>query len=386
MWDQFIADAGLYTPDYVDEVQSAVNLVRNNYAMPDEHDIVASMDEKFKWSKEFIEHWKDDYLGDYPDYPMFLRRIITEGGLYSRADNAVCLTHYSNTYWGDYNTVILDGTALTDPDYRDDRFLFWNVPHLRPYHNLTIHICMEQNLSKTYYRNNDGFIAKFCKDIDDIADDGKTYVVAYKGYEDQFNSLLKDNNNVKLEHWGNTKGRNDMRDCKKIVCAGLLHKGETYYHSKDIAVQGVRSDERSFQCNTMGRVRRFNDLNTESTKIYEFITELIQDIFRTGLRNHYSDEPIDVYLSLRDINLITLLQEFFTGCVIDREWKPSAFHGDREAFRQFAVEHEEEYNTNAKLVKAFVEEGNTVGTEDISDVLDISKDSAGLMLRRINKK
>ena len=206
------------------------------------------------------------------------------------------LTHYNNTYWGDYNTVIFDGTAMTDPDYRDDRFVFCDVPHLRPYNNLTINVCMEQNLSKTFYQKHPDFVGMFCEDIIDVSDTGMTYVVAYKGYEAEFESYLQNGNDVKLEHWGNTKGRNDIISCKNIVCAGLLHKGETYYHSKDIAVHGTREAERSFNCVTTGKVRRFVDLNTESTKVYDFLTELIQDIFRTGLRNHYDDDEINVYL------------------------------------------------------------------------------------------
>jgi len=383
MWDEFIADVLQFTPDYANEVQKAVRLVRNNYAKADEYDIVPPVDEGFKWSKEFIEEWRDHYLGDHPEYPELLRRVITEGGLYSREANAVCLTHYSNTYWGDYNAVILDGTAMTDPDYRNDRFLFWDVPHLRPYHNLTIHVCMEQNLSKTYYKEHEEFIGQFCNDIKEIAKQGKTYLVAYKGYESEFEQRLRGNEEIRLEHWGNTKGRNDLKDCQNIVCAGLLHKGETYYHSKDIALYGVRDDERSFSSNTIGRVRRFTDLNTESTKVYEFITELIQDIFRTGLRNHYSDEEIHVYLCTRDPNLINLLQDFFTGCIVDRDWKPKALLGDREAFREFVKDYAGEYGTNAKLVKAFLAEGNDLITEDVAEVLQTNKHEAARMLRRI---
>ena len=383
MWDQLISDVKEFTPDHLDEVEKAVNIVRNYYSMPDEYDVIDAIDDEFRWSKDFINSWKDNYLGDYPDYPTLLRRIITEGGLFSRQDNIVSLTHYNNIYWADYNAVIFDGTAMTDPDYRDDRFIFWDLPHLRPYYNLKINVCMEQNLSKTYYQKHSDFIKKFCKDIIDIADGGITYVVSYKGYEAEFEKYLK-NNNVKLEHWGNTKGRNDIVSCKNIICAGLLHKGEKFYHSKDIALHGPREGRRSFGCVTNDKVRRFVDLDTESTKVFDFLTELIQDIFRTGLRNHYDDNEINVYLCTRDVNLINLLEASFPGCIVNIDWKPDALLHSREKFRRFVDENIDKFNTNAKLVRAYVDEGNSVTTDDISEVLEISIDDAGKILRRIN--
>jgi len=244
---------------------------------------------------------------------------------------------------------------------------------------------MEQNLSKTFYAKHPDFVKEFCNDISVIADSGMTYLVSYKGYEKEFQTYLGDIENIRLEHWGNTKGRNDLKDCKNIVCAGLLHKGESYYHSKDISIQGARADERSFNCVTTGKVRRFVDVQTEATKVYDFLTELIQDIFRTGLRNHYSKEDINVYLCFRDANLINLLEGFFLGCTINRDWKPKALLNNREIFREFCEENGDEYNTKAKLVRAFIATGKELITEDLCEVLDVSKNDAAQMLKRITK-
>jgi len=385
MWDRLLTEVQEFTPEHTEEVGKAIEKVRNSYAHIDEYQVVSPADEKFKWSKDFFEDWKDNYLGDHPEYPIFLSRIIAEGGLYSKQDNSISLTHYSNTYWGDYNTVILDGTAMTDPDYRDDKFIFWDIPHLRPYNNLKINICMEQNLSKTFYAKHPDFVKEFCNDISGIAESGMTYLVSYKGYEKEFQDNLGELENIRLEHWGNTKGRNDLMDCKNIVCAGLLHKGESYYHSKDISIQGARADDRSFNCVTTGKVRRFVDVQTEATKVYDFLTELIQDIFRTGLRNHYSQEEINVYLCFRDANLINLLEGFFLGCTINRDWKPKALLNNREIFREFCDEHGDEYNTKAKLVKAFIATGRELNTEDLCEVLEINKRESARIIRRINK-
>jgi len=383
MWNKLLTEVQEFTPDHTEEVEKAIEKVRGSYAHVDEYEVVPSAEEKFKWSKDFIDDWKDNYLGDYPEYPIFLSRIIAEGGLYSKQDNSISLTHYSNTYWGDYNTIVLDGTAMTDPDYRYDKFIFWDIPHLRLYNNLKINICMEQNLSKTFYGKHPNFVKEFCNDISGIAESGMTYLVSYKGYEKEFQACLGDVENIRLEHWGNTKGRNDLKDCKNIVCAGLLHKGESYYHSKDISIHGGRADDRSFNCVTTGKVRRFVDVQTEATKVYDFLTELIQDIFRTGLRNHYCADEINVYLCFRDVNLINLLEEFFYGCTINRDWKPKALLNNRELFREFKDENEERYNTKAKLVKAFIATGKNLTTEDLCEVLDVSKNDAAQMLRRI---
>ena len=129
------------------------------------------------------------------------------------------------------------------------------------------------------------------------------------------------------------------------------------------------------------------DVQTEATKVYDFLTELIQDIFRTGLRNHYNADEINVYLCFRDANLINLLEDFFLGCTINRDWKPGALLNNRELFREFKDENGDEYNTKAKLVKAFLDSGSgkDLTTEDLCEVLNISKDNAGKIFRRISK-
>ena len=91
-----------------------------------------------------------------------------------------------------------------------------------------------------------------------------------------------------------------------------------------------------------------------------------------------------MYTCTRDANLINLLEQFFTGCKINRDWKPKALLESRESFREFASESGDRYNTNAKLVRAFIADGNSLTTDDISEVLGVDKHYAAKMLNRIN--
>ncbi|MBT3824834.1 MAG: hypothetical protein HOD43_05115 [Candidatus Marinimicrobia bacterium] len=372
-----LADVKKYTPGFYREVLRGVNLIRDHYSSPDDYQHIDSTSNGFYWSSDFTFTWMADYLGDFPEYPELVAKIIREGGLYHGTDHSITTTHYSNTYWQDFSTFIYDGTADLDPDYKDDKFYFADIPHLRPYENLTINVCMEQNLSKTFYQEHTGFVRDFCEDIKEIAVTGNTYVVAYKDYESEYEQHLKNVQNISIEHYGATKGANHLMENVNIVCTGILNKGEPYYLSKTIAITG---DVDSFQSDTTDRVRRFSDVSAESIKIFDMVTDLVQEIFRTHLRDHSSDVNVNVYLCTRDANIVHNLKETFQGCTISRSWMPTALLGSRELFSKFNAEHGSEYKTKTKLVKAFLDRGHELTTDDLVDVLGINQHNAARYL------
>ncbi|MBT4360169.1 MAG: hypothetical protein HOD11_04290 [Candidatus Marinimicrobia bacterium] len=372
-----LADVQKYTPKFYPEVLSGVNLIRDHYSSPDDYQHINSTSEGFYWTSDFTFTWMADYLGDFPEYPELVAKIIREGGLYHGTDHSITTTHYSNTYWQDFSTFIYDGTADLDPEYRDDSFYFADIPHLRPYENLTINVCMDQNLSKTYYQEHTGFVRDFCEDIKEIAVTENTYVVAYKDYETEYEQHLKNVQNISIEHYGATKGANHLMENVNIVCTGILNKGEPYYLSKTIAITG---DVDSFQSDTSDRVRRFSDVSAESIKIFDMVTDLVQEIFRTHLRDHSSDVNVNVYLCTRDANIVHNLKETFKGCTISREWMPTALLGSRELFSKFVTEHGSEYKTKTKLVRTFLEQGHDLTADDLVDVLDIDQHNAARYL------
>ena len=63
-WDQLISDTAEFVPAYYNEVNTAVNKVRNIYSYSDDHRTVGVIDANFKWSTNFTENWKSHYLGD----------------------------------------------------------------------------------------------------------------------------------------------------------------------------------------------------------------------------------------------------------------------------------------------------------------------------------
>ena len=106
------------------------------------------------------------------------------------------------------------------------------------------------------------------------------------------------------------------------------------------------------------RIRRFNEESVEAVKLFETVTELIQEIFRTQLRNHSSKEDIHVYLSTRDTMIINLLKDYFVGCDVSRDWLLEAIVGNRERFMKFVEKNKDIYKSKRKLVKKFIDKGN----------------------------
>ena len=376
-WDQLISDTAKFVHGYSNEVNAAVSRVRNIYSYPDEHESVGVLDADFRWSTNFTEDWNSYYMGDYPNYPELLENIITEGGWYSKSEHSVSTIHFSKTYWQDYSTFVFDGTAGLDPEYREDRFYFLDVEQLKTFNNLHIHVCMDRNLSLAYHNKQKNFPEKFSKDILKIAESGKTYVACYKRYEDDYKSYLDGEVNIIIKHYGETRGSNDLIECVNIVCTGILHKGESHYLAKTKAIKG---GEISYEVKTPDTVRRFEDVQVEEVKLYDTVTDLVQEIFRTKLRNHSSDEEIHVYLTTRDTQIISALKEYFVGCHVHRDWKPKAIVGDRENFRLFVTEHRDDYKTNTKLVKAFRNQDNKLTPKDLYEVLGIKSNHAKIYL------
>ena len=368
MIDILLTDSQRYTPRYYPEVLSGMNQIRPYYSLPSEYEKVNIICSGFCWSTKFMEAWKADYLGDYPEYPDLFGTILAEGGLYSRLDHTITTIHYSNIYWQDYSTYIFDGTGSLDPEYRTDLFYYFNPGHIRDYDNLTFNVCMENSLSKTFYQNNTDFIRRFSSDISGIASADKTYVVCYKNNENEYRKHLGKNANISIEHYGNTKGANHLMDNVNIVCTGILNKGEAHYLSKHMAIMGQAGE---FHSSTSSKVRRYDDPEVETIKILDMVTDLIQEIFRTKLRNHYSNQEINVYLVSRDKNLINTLVDSFPGCQVNRDWMPKALVNDRELFREFVAKPENKHKPRTKLVQAFLDDEHILDSADIMDVLGI---------------
>lgn len=380
--DQFYSDVQKYIPDFESEAKQAIDKIRDKYAGVDKFEQIDPVEPNFSWTTDFIKSWQKEYLGDDPENIDLIYNIIREGGLYDIKDHQIYTTHQANVYWQDYSTFIFDGTAEIDPDYDHDLFYYAKIPNLGPYDNLTINVCMEENLSKTFYQKNQSeFIPKFSEDIKAISQTGKTYLVCYKNQREEFEEELSDIKGIDIEHYGSTKGANHLRENVNIVCTGILHKGEASYLSKKITLD---KSVDSFESITTGRVRRFKDEDTEAIKIYDMVKDLVQEIFRTKLRDHSSDnEEVNAYLITRDAYIIDLLAQSFTGCRINRGWQPKALMSNRLLLQKFIEEEGDRFNAKTKLMRAFFDKYEDVEltNKDVCKVLDVQRASASRYLR-----
>jgi hypothetical protein len=285
--------------------------------------------ERFRFSKEFKSIWKIHGSEWFHRLPEIVEYLINEGGVVERTIQhhvKLLCSHKVEVAWENYKTVIFDGTSDIDRSYTDE---YRYLPGIEPvqYPNLTLNVCNRGNLSRTGIKRRDvnHFIDKLSADCASLIlsrPEDRFYIVSYKEHESAFRASLRSKlgdepySRVEMDHFGNTKGKNDRRDCTCIILLGLLHKGESHYVAKYSSVYGRAGD---LTVNNIRHSRKFIDPHLSQFIRLEQVAELAQEIYRTAIRRH-GTRNVDVFLFSRDNELVEDLKAYFPGCK-DGEWK-----------------------------------------------------------------
>lgn len=294
-------------------------------------DIYDTIDSNFNLSKESKEYFLCKYGENDIENLELIISIIKKGGIIQ--SGSYCKNISTLIYTINYinlnlpiKQVIFDGTAVFDAEYRPDKFAILDFKRIRRYSNLNIHNCQGVNLSKSSIINNEKPI-----DIDALLMDlsticvSKVFFITHLMYEEKckskiYQSNLKRNNEVFIDHYGNVKGKNDYAKCNKMVAIGLNRKPDAFYLAKAVSL-GVDINDIKFNSSRQGRFSNSDILN--KIILSDIFTDLVQNFFRIKLRTN-SIENIEIYTFLNNNRLLKMISDYFVNANIT-EWIPENF-------------------------------------------------------------
>ncbi|MBM7605575.1 hypothetical protein JOC75_003598 [Metabacillus crassostreae] len=339
-----------------EEFKKCVDLVESLYEVNEwkGREIFYPTDKSFKFSKIF---WKVfyrlyDYTQNIYQMPNILESIIVNGGS-KEVLNEERITLTTSTYkeykcFLDYKTFIFDGTADIELEYEHSKFNIINFEPLRSYKGLTFFQCDLVKGSKTGMKDVD-MLKAFCEDVIRILKDNPTEMVFLpvfkesKSYIAEYLKEYLESERVVIAHYGSTRGSNLYKDCSIVILGGILHKTESYYIGKAMALQKCRNIEiEDISCSNYSSVRRFDDSSIEVVKMLDMLVDYSQEIKRSKQRDNSKDVEGQVYVFHKDKILLDMINLKFPKSKVEK-WIP-----------QNMLEHNVNSKTNKKNVQAFL--------------------------------
>lgn len=293
---------------------------------------VNPINESYVISNRLKSYFNDIYQDDDISIIQRLEHFINKGAVVKKCGG------YNNDTWifrgmeyMDYSklefekTLILDGTALYDTDYKRDHFNVLNFKRIRNYENLYINICSNLKISKKKSQEqNQLYYKNIADDITTIAGESETLILTYKEVEDELRDIIfsdpDGSRNIYLDHFGNVKGSNRYKNCSKIFCYGLLSKGDDYYAAKAMSIYDKTYENLGVVPNCKNYELKFNEQEIQEVFTRDQFVDLVQSILRIKIRSS-TREKVEVYIFVKNTQLKNMLQEYFRGCTI-QDWVP----------------------------------------------------------------
>lgn len=134
-----------------------------------------------------------------------------------------------------FKTIVFDGTATIDRTYPDTALIV-DFEERRVFPNTILTVDRTHNLSKEYYDTHNEIIPVLVDKIrEQMLQHPHILVITFKEHEDIYRSYFTQTEleqHVYFNHFNNTKGRNDYRECTCVFILGTLYKGDSYYLGK----------------------------------------------------------------------------------------------------------------------------------------------------------
>lgn len=316
------------------EFKNAIELVEPYYTFEVKgRTIIEPLIREFNLSEDFWKLFNSiyDYNNNEYKIPKVLESIVKNGGYLEafEEDKLSLTTSYYQLYskFNEYKTVIFDGTADIDLEYQHKKFNMLNFESIRTFEGLIIKKCDFISGTKTGMQNEEK-IQAFCEEVQKIADENpsdKIFVPVFKENESDIREYLKkyiDSAQIKIAHFGATRGSNIYKDCNIVIIGGILHKTENYYIGKSLAIYKQREIELGgLGCSNFDKVRRFDDTQIEIIKVLDMLVDYSQEIKRSKQRDNSKNVEGKVYIFHNDKLLLDLIGLKFPKSNVV-EWVP----------------------------------------------------------------
>lgn len=329
------------------------------------------LDASFKFI--FEAEWYKHYNGSNVSLLKHVEAAITQESVVNEYNKKITITTAQKVIYdlSSYNTVILDGTAKYDLEYRYlTNIQMMDVPTLKNYEHLTLHYDTKIPSSKKRLLEDQNLVVKLAQYASEKSLEEPVLLLCYKSMKGLLESLLANEikaNRIAINHFGNIKGSNSYSQYSCLIVVGIINKGDAYYLSKSGA---IFSEEKDLELTTIKKNRRFNSIDIEKYKLSDQVVGSIQDILRTSIRSNGNSKKANVYIFSRDIVLLKLLYAYFDGSKVV-QWNlldsnPNWFEGVCELFSS-------------------VEVGSKIAKATIRKVLNLEGEAGKKQLQRIMK-
>ncbi|MGY2613185.1 hypothetical protein [Bacillus pretiosus] len=306
--------------------------------------------------EEFNSLWNKCMGNKYKNELKHIHRALTVGGLFCKTKKQEFINTISmkdDIVNENFKTVIFDATALIDPDYAssegnayEDVIRFVDIENTRRFGNITFKFHQSHKINKTQFGSEKYLVDACMKFIENMPKNKATYVVTYrevavkilKELKGRKNVLINDTNKVEIVadedtifYFGNTEGSNKAKDCVQMVQFGWNNLRDYVYATKYLCTDFNKQKMKDIlqECSNSEAAEVFSEYLMHGDKYkfknkslylyqnYSMLTDFVQEVFRTKLRNYNCDEKIEINCFQADKVLISMVKQLFPGCKIE---------------------------------------------------------------------
>lgn len=316
---------------------------------------------------EFLKLW-DKYMGiKYKHELKHIHSVLTRGGLFcnTKRNGIFINTIFMRDLVNDnYKTVIFDATALVDPDYSSSKdqayesvIRFIDIESVRTFENVTFHFYQSHKINKSQLRSKNYLLNACVKFLESLPKNTLTYLVTYNEIASKMLAEIKNRGNVLLKgsdsnnglwgntnkveiiildesslfYFGNTKGSNKAKNCVQMVQFGWNKLPDYVYATKFLCTDfnqekitrilndcgSIAEAERYSTLLSHGRKFKFDNANLYLYQNYSMLTDFIQEVFRTKLRNYNYSGNVNIHCFQADNVLIGMVKQLFQECKVN---------------------------------------------------------------------
>jgi hypothetical protein len=210
----------------------------------------------------------------YQEFAIYKKDLYIVGSLYNRFGTSVVL---------DATAQVNNFYALTSSN-SNSHIDIVEAPKIRKYENLTIYKAkgIQQSANAIWKKesnvatDNANWYAQVIKEI--LNDGDKLLVISFKGFVDKYLSeKFPEKGSVVFTNWGNHVGRNDWKDCNKVMLIGWYRLPEEEYISKLLNISSLGTSD-------LRRMKHITPDTIKNLQLSEMADDLIQGAMRCCAR------------------------------------------------------------------------------------------------------